>query len=72
MDERILEFTIFCVEGLAERLKLNAKEVYKLLSIDTDILESYIIPCYEPLHTQSEEYIVNDLIEILKERRAIK
>lgn len=72
MDEKILEFTIFCIESLAEQLGISAKEIYKLINIDTDILKSYIIPCYEPLHSQSKHYIVEDLIDVLKERGALK
>ncbi|MBF8982332.1 DUF3791 domain-containing protein [Lutibacter sp. B2] len=72
MDEKVLEFAIFCIESLAEQLKMSAKETYKLVNEDTDILQSYIIPCYEPLHSQSKHYIVEDLIEILKERGALK
>lgn len=71
MDEKILEFTIFCIDNLAEYLKKDTKEIYKLLKYDTDIIENYIIPCYEPLHTQSKSYIIQDLIDVLKERGAI-
>ena len=67
MDEKRLEFTIFCIESLAEALGKNSKKVYELIK-DNDILDEYIIPCYEPLHTQSKNYIVEDLIEMLKER----
>lgn len=72
MDEKILEFTIFCIESLAEKLGVSAKDIYKLINIDTDILKSYIIPCYEPLHSQSKDYIVEDLIGVLKERGVLK
>ncbi|MCT4563328.1 MAG: DUF3791 domain-containing protein [Maledivibacter sp.] len=72
MDENVLEFAIFCIESLAEELEMSAKDVYKLISIDTNILKSYIIPCYEPLHSQSKHYIVKDLIEVLKERGTLK
>lgn len=71
MDEKILEFVIFCIESLAEKLKMNAKDIYRLLNNDTDIIQNYIIPCYEPLHSQSKNYIVEDLIEVLKERGAL-
>lgn len=71
MNEKILEFTIFCVESLSERLNISAKRVYKILRNDTNILDYYIIPCYEPLHTQSKNYIVDDLIEVLKEKGVI-
>ncbi len=66
MSERVLEFTIFCIESLAEKLGISATEVYPLVKNDTDILDNYIIPCYEPLHTQSKAYIVDDLIDLLK------
>lgn len=72
MNEKVLEFTIFCIEGLAEKLQIDAKKVYKLLNIESDILKNYIIPCYEPLHSQSKTYIVNDIIEVLRERGMIK
>lgn len=71
MDEKILEFTIFCIDNLAEYLNKDTKEIYKLLKYDTDIIDNYIIPCYEPLHTQSKSYIIQDLIHLLKERGAI-
>ena len=70
MDERKLEFTIFCIESLAESLKMDAKKVYKLIK-DTNVLDDYIIPCYEPLHSQSKHYIIEDLTEVLKERGAL-
>lgn len=70
MDERKLEFTIFCIESLSESLGMNAKEVYKIIK-DTNVLDGYIIPCYEPLHSQSKHYIVEDLTEVLKERGAL-
>ncbi|OPJ57349.1 DUF3791 domain-containing protein [Clostridium oryzae] len=70
MDERKLEFSIFCIESLAENLCMSTQSVYKILK-KTGILDDYIIPCYEPLHSQSKHYIVDDLKEILKERGAL-
>ena len=66
MNEKILEFSIFCVESLAEKLNIDAKKIYKILRVDTDILDNYIILCYEALHSQSKAYIVDDLIQIMK------
>ncbi len=63
-----LEFAIFCIENIAVFLKLKAQTVYKLLTKDSDILKEYIIPEYEILHTQSKDYIVNDIVELMKER----
>lgn len=65
---RELEFAIFCIENVASKLNIDAQEVYAALSEQTDILNEYIIPEYEVLHTQSKEYIVEDIIEIMNER----
>lgn len=63
-----LEFAIFCIENVAIRLNVDAQRVYAALTEQTDILNGYIIPEYEVLHTQSKEYIVEDIIEVMKER----
>ena len=63
-----LEFVIFCIENIALKLKVNAEDVYIALAEKSSILNDYIIPEYEILHTQGKEYIVDDIIELMKER----
>lgn len=63
-----LEFVVFCIENIAARLGLDSKRVYQAFTEKSDILHGYIVPEYEILHTQSREYIVNDILEVLKER----
>lgn len=63
-----LEFAIFCVENVAIRLEVAAEKVYEALTEKSDILDSYIVPCYDILHTQGKDYIVNDIIETMEER----
>ena len=63
-----LEFAVFCIENVAAKLNVNAELVYQAFTEKSDILNSYIVPEYEILHTQSREYIVNDLLEVMKER----
>ena len=72
-EERIsnsdeLEFAVFCIESIAEKLEKNATDIYNALTEKSNILNSYIVPEYEALHTQSREYIVNDILEVMKER----
>lgn len=62
------EFAIFCIENVALYLKVDASVVYHIFAQKSDILESYIIPCYDVLHTQGKEYIVNDLIDLMQEK----
>ena len=63
-----LEFAIFCIENVADKLNIDATKVYSMLTEQTNILNEYIIPEYEILHTQSKDYIVDDIIEVMKER----
>lgn len=67
-NSKELEFAVFCVENVAAQLGVNAETVYKAFTEQSDILNGYIVPEYEVLHTQSKEYIVNDIIELMKER----
>lgn len=50
---------------------ISAKRVYKILRTYTNVLDYYIIPCYESLYTQSKTYIVDNLIEVLKEKGVV-
>ena len=68
LTPKCLEYVLFCVEALAERLNLDPVEVYDLLRQKDNLLETYIIPCYEPLHTQGKEYIVTDILGVMREK----
>ena len=73
MDEKIknyyeLDFDVFCIENVAAKMGLGAERVYQAFTEQSDILNGYIVPEYEVLHTQSREYIVEDLLNVMKER----
>lgn len=63
-----LEFVVFCIENIAIKLGKNAEQVYQALTEKSNILDNYIIPEYEILHTQSKDYIVDDIIGLMMER----
>ncbi|RJV94286.1 DUF3791 domain-containing protein [Subdoligranulum sp. AF14-43] len=65
---RELEFSVFCIESIAAHLGVDAQRVYSALTEKSDILNSYIVPEYEMLHTQSKEYIVCDILDVMKEQ----
>ena len=65
MDGR-MEFVVFCIENLAEKLNMDAPEVYRKLTENTNILDDYIFPNYEILHTQGKEYIMEDIIDVMR------
>lgn len=47
---------------------MDAEKIYQIFTEKSDILNGYIIPEYEVLHTQSREYIVEDIIEVMQEK----
>ena len=39
-----------------------------MLCDKSSILKDYIAPEYEALHTQSKDYIIGDIMDVMKER----
>lgn len=68
-NTNILEFVMFCVDGVAERLGIASDHAYAM--IKESILDSYILPNFDVLHTQGKEYIVEDLLNALREKGVI-
>ena len=66
-QERELDFSIFMLYSLADKWKMTPVAVYKILNA-TGILDNYIIPCYDVLHTQGKEYLVEDITEYVREK----
>ena len=62
-----LEFTLFCIESLAELMHKDGASVYQELNSGKNLLQNYIIPEYEALHTQGKEYILQELLFVMKE-----
>lgn len=67
MQEYQLDFITYCVGNLSDRLNISASRVYKMLR-SSGVLNDYIVPCYDVLHTFGKEYIMDDLIAMLKKR----
>lgn len=61
-----LRFAVFAIESVAERLGTTGDATYRAFVDDSDILHGYIIPSYDALHTQGKDYIVNDIVELMK------
>ncbi len=62
-----MEFVFFCVEGIAEKLNKDTVKIYDALTNESNLLNSYIIANYDVLHTQGKEYIVEDIIDVMRE-----
>ena len=67
-----IEFAVFCIESVAKKLGVPGDEAYRMLGTESSILDDYIIAHYEVLHTQGKDYIIQDIIDYMKEQRVIK
>ena len=70
MSDKQIEYSVFCIENVAKELGISGAELFKILN-SSGLLHSYIIPSYEALHTQINQYIVNEIISVLKERNLV-
>ena len=64
-QERIIIFVSSCIESVAEKLGFKASEVYRRME-RVGLIQEYIIPCYDTIHTESRENVTADIIETLE------
>lgn len=64
LEEIKLAFAASCVEGAARKLGVPYIEVYNRMK-KVDLINKYILPHYDMLHTESREYLIDDVIECL-------
>ena len=69
--EIVLAFATFCIESTARRLGKSYQEVYQRMK-KVRMIDDYIIPCYDALHTQSRERVTDDMIEYLNNKEALQ
>ena len=64
-QEILMGFVASCIEDVAEKLGLDYSEVYKRMK-EVGLIENYIIPHYDVLHTESRASVTAGMIETLK------
>ncbi len=67
MDENSFSFTVYMIHACANRWNVAPSRVYQALK-KSGCLDRYLIPSYDILHTQSTDYVVQDIEEYLQER----
>ena len=66
-----VDFITYCIGNLSRRLNLSAAEVYRRLK-QSGILNGYIVPSYDVLHTFSKEYLMEGLTEDMREKGVLE
>lgn len=60
-----MAFVATCVETTARFLNTDYKEIFDRME-RVGMIDNYIIPNYEPLHSESREILAERLVECLK------
>ena len=60
----IMAFVATCIEATARLLNTSYKEVYQRMK-NVGMVENYILPNYEALHSESSENIAEGMVECL-------
>ena len=67
MNKDILDFVTFCVGAVALSLDMPRTDVFVRLK-KANLIDDYIVPGYDVLHTFSRHYIVEDIIDMMKRK----
>lgn len=67
MNKETLDFVTFCVGAMALSLNMSRTEVYARLK-KANLINDYIVPGYDVLHTFSRHYIVEDITDMMKRK----
>ena len=63
-DEILMGFVASCIEDVAEKIGVDYAVVYERMKA-VGMIENYIIPHYDVLHTESRENVTAGMIETL-------
>ena len=67
MDKKELGFVVFLIHALAYAWGKPYRVVYQILN-DTGILDGYILPFYDVLHTLGKQYLIEDITGFVRDK----
>ena len=62
-----MEFVTFSIGCVAERLHKSPAEIYKVFK-QANVIAGYLVPAYDVLHTFGRQYLVDDVLDFIKEK----
>jgi hypothetical protein len=60
MNKDVMEFIVYMIHACSKKWLKSPSIVYQMLS-NKNCINGYLIPHYEVLHTQSTQYVVEDI-----------
>lgn len=64
-DQIVMAFVASCIEDVADRLNIDYRESFERMD-KVGMIDTYIYPCYEQLHSESRENLTASLIDTLQ------
>ena len=64
-NEILMGFVASCIEDVADKLGVDYAEIYHRMDA-VGMIDNYIIPHYDVLHTESRENVTEGMIATLK------
>lgn len=64
-NQLVMDFVATCIETTARALGVGYSEVYQRIN-RVGMIDGYILPGYEPQHSESREVLAERMIECLK------
>lgn len=66
-DKDVIFFVVWLLNAVSKEWGKPTAEVYRLLQ-DADIVNGYLFPCYDVLHTMGKEALVEDVTLLARKR----
>lgn len=67
MNKDSMAFVVYMIHRCANQWNLSPAKVYQKLK-ESGCIQSYLVPHYAVLHTQSSAYVLEDIEQYLKRR----
>ena len=70
MNQDSFEFVVYMIHACADRWHMTPKEVYQELE-KQGCISQFLVPLYDILHTQSTDFVVQDIQEYMANRGVV-
>lgn len=70
MSQECFEFVVYMIHACAQKWNMTPMQVYQIIE-KKECVSKYLVPLYEILHTQSTEFVVNDIQEYMANRGVV-
>lgn len=67
MNRDSMGFVVYMIHKCAHQWGMAPSKVYQMLE-DSGCIQTYLVPHYEVLHTQSSGYVLDDIQQFLQQR----